>query len=603
MNVDPLTLAVVRGALEQIAEEMDWTLKRTAFSPAISEGNDLANGIYHPNTGEIIAQGKWGLAIFIGVMQFTTEAVISDGRLRGIEEGDIYIVNDPYAGGTHLMDVGLVKPVFYQGELFAFLANRGHWPDIGGSVPGGFGTTATEMFQEGLRVPPVKLYRRGELNEDVLRIMLANVRVPDERYGDLQAHLAAFSVGEERLRKLLNKYGRQTVNRCIEILKARSKQQMNSYLRGIADGSYEDTDYMDSDGVEDSPLKIALTMTIRGGRALLDFSQSSPPCRGPLNCVLSVTKSACYLAFKHIFPDIPVNSGCFEPLSFDVPQSTFLNATPPRPVAGCASEVSQRVADVVMGALGKAVPERASAGIFGTINNLSIGGSHPEGGPYVMFMFNGGGYGGHQSGDGLNYGSATISVARSQPVELYEKRYPVRIGKFALRDGSGGAGKHRGGLGAEVDLEFLGGEGVVSILADRGKFAPRGVSGGSDGANCSVEFELDGQRYVPPHITKASNIRLKPGDSIRQFTPGGGGYGDPFERDEAMVLDDVRNEYISRESARKDYGVAIRPNGHEIDWKETARLRQVRGVQRVREPVQGHGCAPSERAGTHDLTR
>ena len=569
MTVDPLTLAVVRGALEEIAEEMDWTLKRTAFSPVISEGNDLANGIYDAATGEVIVQGKWGLALFIGIMQFTTERVIQEVARRGIEPEDIFFVNDPYSGGTHLMDVGMVKPFYYKGELFAYLANRGHWPDMGGSVPGGFGANSSEVFQEGLRIPPVKLFKRGRLDEDVFRIIMSNIRVAEERTGDLQAHLSAFTVGERRLTNLLDRYGVETVRACIESLKLRSERQMRSYLAEIPDGTYEYEDFMDSDGIEDRPLKIALKLTIEGSEALLDFSNSSPPCRGPMNSVISTTKSACYLAFKHVFPEIPVNSGCFSPIQFHIPESTFLNARLPRPVAGCASEVSQRVGDVVMGALGQAIPERVSAGIFGTITNLSIGGTDGEVGDYVMYMFNGGVYGGHAGGDGLNYGSPIISVARSQPVELYEQRYPVRIRKFALREKSAGAGKRRGGFGAVIETEFVRGEGTASIIGDRGKFAPRGIEGGGDGEKCHIEFIRGGQRYVSPHLTKDSNIRLEPGDVVRLFTPGGGGYGDPMERDPDLVFDDVRNGLIGAGSALDDYGVVIARESMEVDHAAT----------------------------------
>jgi N-methylhydantoinase B len=557
MPIDPLTLSVVRGSLEQITEEMDLTLKRTAFSPVISEGNDLANGFYQRESGEVIVQGKWGLAIFIGIMQFTCEHVIAEARRRGVEPGDVFLVNDPYAGGTHLMDMGMVKPFYYKGEHLLWMANRGHWPDMGGAVPGGFAAKSTEVFQEGLRIPPVKLFKRGELNEDVLRILMTNIRVAEERYGDFKAHLAAFSVGERRLTRLLDRYGADTVLACMAELKARSERMMRSYLAEIPDGTYEYEDFLDSDGIVNEPLRIHLALTIRGSEAHLDFSRSSPPCRGPMNSVISTTLSACYLGFKHIFPDIPVNSGCFAPLHIEVPQSTFLNAVPPRPVAGCAAEVSQRIADVVMGALGRAAPQRAQAGIFGTVNNCSIGGTDPERGPYVAYMFNGGGYGGFAGGDGLNYGSPVISVARSQPAELYEQRYPFRVKRFALRSGSGGAGQWRGGLGAEIELEFQGEEGSLAFIAERGRFGPKGLAGGSEGALTVLEV-LDGEsRYVPEHLTKDAGIPLRHGTLFRQLTPGGGGYGDPLERDPAAVAADLRNEYITPEQARDVYGVVL----------------------------------------------
>lgn len=574
MIIDPLTLAVVRGGLEQATEEMDLTLKRAAFSPVISEGNDLANGCYHADTGEVIVQGKWGLAIFIGIMQFTTQAVIAEASRRGVEEGDVFLVNDPYSGGTHVMDMGMVKPFFYKGKLVFWIANRGHWPDMGGMTPGGFAAKSTEVYQDGLRIPPVKLYRRGKLNQDVLTILMSNIRVPQERYGDFKAHLAAFNVGERRLTRLLDRYGQETVTACIAEMKNRSEQLMRSRLTELKDGTYTYEDFMDSDGVVNEPLRIHVTMTVRGSDVYLDFSESSPPCKGSMNAVISSTKSACFLAFKHIFPDIPVNSGSFVPIHFNIPETTFLNARPPRSVAGCAAEVSQRVADVVMGAMGRARPELRQAGIFGTVSNVGLGGMDAARGPYVMYMFNGGGYGGYEGGDGLNYGSPVISVARSQPAELYEQRYPVRVRRFALRNDSGGPGKYRGGVGAEIELEFLETEGVLSYIQDRGRFGPKGVAGGKDGATCAVSIVHGDSVHVSEHLTKDSGITIRKGGVMKQLTPGGGGFGDPLDRDVEQVKEDVRNEFVSLESARKDYGVVFKNASFEVDREKTAELRK-----------------------------
>jgi N-methylhydantoinase B len=574
--IDPITLAVVKGGLEQIAEEMDLTLKRAAFSPTISEGHDRANGFYHPHTGEVIVQGVTGLPIFIGIMQFTTQAVIKEVQRRGINPGDIFLINDPYSGGTHLMDVRMVKPFFYGGELFCYMANTGHWPDMGGSVPGGFGTKTTEVYQEGLRIPPVKLYEAGKLNEDVLTILLANIRVAEERYGDLKAHLAAFTVGERRLTHLLDKYGAAEVRACMAELDRRSEQQMRDAIADIPDGTYTYTDYLDSDGVENTPLHLTVEMTVQGSEVTLDFSKSSPPCRGPMNSVIGTTTSACYIAFKHTFPDVPVNAGCFRPLHIHVPTSTFLHASLPRPVAGCAAEVSQRIIDVVLGALAQAMPERMSAGMFGTVNNLTIGGVDAERGAYVMYMFNGGGYGGFRGGDGLTYGCGTISVSKTQPLEVFEQRYPVRIRRFALREESGGAGQYRGGFGAIIETEFTQGEATASFIGDRGRFAPRGMLEGHDGARCKVTIFQGGRTYIPEHLTKDDNVRLHPGDVIQLQTPGGGGYGNPLQRDLALVARDVQRAYISRDTARQLYGVIFKDDALEVDLPATRELRRQR---------------------------
>lgn len=576
MPLDPITLAVVKGGLEQIAEEMDLTLKRAAFSPTISEGHDRANGFYDAKTGDVIVQGFTGLPIFIGVMQFTTQAIIREVARRGLNPEDVFLVNDPYSGGTHLMDVRMVKPFYYHNDLFCYMANTGHWPDMGGSVPGGFGTKTTEVYQEGLRIPPVKLYEAGVLNEDILTILLANIRVAEERYGDLHAHLAAFRVGERRLTHLLDKYGPETVRACIAELYQRAEQQMRAGIADIPDGTYTYTDFLDSDGVENEPLRIELVLTVRGDEITLDFSNSSPPCRGPMNSVISTTQSACYIALKHTFPEVPLNAGCFRPIHIHVPATTFLNATLPRPVAGCAAEVSQRIIDVVLGALAEAMPEHMSAGVVGTVNNLTIGGTDPDRGPYVMYMFNGGGYGGFKGGDGLTYGCGTISVSKTQPFEIFEQRYPVLIRRYALREESGGAGQYRGGFGAVIETEFTQGEATASFIGDRGRFAPRGVAEGADGAPCRVSIDQGHRRYRPEHLTKDDNVRLQPGHVIRLETPGGGGYGNPLERDVERVARDVRRAYISRETARTVYGVVFQADSCDVDIDATKALRRRR---------------------------
>ncbi len=552
---------------------MDLT-SSAAFSPTISEGHDRANGFYDMHTGDVIVQGFTGLPIFIGIMQYTTQAVIQEVKRRGVNPEDVFLVNDPYSGGTHLMDVRMVKPFFYRGELFCYMANTGHWPDMGGSVPGGFGTKTTEIYQEGLRIPPVKLYDAGVLNEDILTILLANIRVAEERYGDLEAHLAAFRVGERRLTDLLDKYSPETVQACIAELYDRAEQQMRSCLTDLPDGTYTYADFLDSDGVDNEPLRIELDLTVQGDEVTLDFSKSSPPCRGPMNSVIGTTMSACHVALKHTFPEVSLNAGCFRPIHINAPGSTFLNASLPRPVAGCAAEVSQRIIDVVRGALARAIPEHMSAGVCGTVNNLTIGGDDPDRGPYVMYMFNGGGYGGFKGRrpDRLR----AISVSKTQPIEVFEQRYPVLIRQYALREESGGAGQFRGGFGAIIETEFVQGEATASFIGDRGRFAPRGLQEGSDGAMCRVSIEQGSTTYIPEHLTKDDNVRLQPGNIIRLETPGGGGYGNPLERDVERVARDVRMAYISRDTARDVYGVVFRDGSNEVDTEATEALRRTR---------------------------
>ena len=570
-EIDPLTLAVVKASLEQVTNEMDTVFYTTAFSPVIAEGLDLANGIYDCTNGEVIVQGEKGLPIFIGVMQFTVQGVIS--QIRDVAPGDVYIVNDPYAGGTHVMDVKFVAPYFYRGELFAFLANTGHWPDFGGAVPGGFSSQATEIFQEGLRLPPVRICTGGALNSDLVKVIMANIRVPEERHGDLRAHLSALRIGEQRLTEVLDRYGLETIRRCMAELRVRSERLMRSRIEEIPDGTYQAEDYLDSDGVVNEPLKIGLDLTVTGSELHLDFSRSSPPCQGPLNSVISASTSACYIAVKHIFPDVPTNAGAFVPLTVTIPEQTFLNAAFPKPVSGCAAEVSQRIVDTIFRALAAAIPEDMFAAPVGTSCNFTMGGSDPRRAPYVMYIYSGGGYGGYADGDGLTHGPATIGSTRTQPMEIYEQNYPVRFSRFGLREESAGAGTHRGGFGVVWEFELLRGEGVVSLLGDRGKFGPFGIEGGREAARTEFIFHKADGEYRPAHVTKDEKVHLSAGDRVTILTPGGGGYGDPFARTPERVLRDVERGYLSRAAARADYGVVVEGDEPQVDLRQTARLR------------------------------
>ena len=569
-DIDPITLAVIRGSLEQIADEMDATLERMAFSPVISDGFDRASGIYDRENGEVIMQGPRGLPNFIYVMGFTVRSVIE--RIDNIAPDDVYIVNDPYLGGTHLMDVKMVKPFFYNGRLTAFLANSGHWPDIGGRVPGGFSSRATEIYQEGLQLPPLRLFDRGKLNREVLAIILHNVRVSRERQGDIIAQVTSLNVGAERLTRLLDRYGADTVFGAVEEMAVRSERLMRSHIKTIPDGTYTFVEHMDSDGVDWKPLTIDLKMEIKDSDVHLDFSNSSPACRGPLNSVKSTTMAGVYIGFKHTFPEVPINEGCFKPFTFNLPPETFLNAQHPRPVAGCAAEVCQRVIDVVLGVLGQAVPERAYAGPMGTVTNLSVGGEDPESGYYVLYSFIGGGYGGNFETDGLINGNPTLAVARTQALEIFEARYPVLFRQYSIREESGGAGMRRGGLGVVFEFEIRRGEASASLLGDRGRFAPFGVHGGKPAQVANHRFILQGASYRPEHLSKDEGVHMQSGDILRLETPGGGGYGSPFDRNVDEVLEDVRRGYYGREVAESEYGVVIREGEWEIDEAATAAL-------------------------------
>ena len=575
--IDPITLVVIQNGLQQVCNEMDLAFCRAAFSPVISEAMDRSDGIYHRDNGELIAQGELGLPVFVGTMQFSTQAVIDVVKARGtpLHEGDIFILNDPYLGGTHLMDVKFVKPFFYQGKLFAWLSNTGHWPDTGGMVPGGFSANATEVEQEGLRLPPVKLFKQGQLDQEILAIIQSNIRVADQRIGDIKAQAAALAIGEKRLAEMLDRYGADLVDDAIAELKARASQQMRACIATIPDGTYTGEAFVDTDGVVDAPLKIVMTVTKKGDGLHFDMSGSSPPCRGPMNSVIATTKSSIYLAIKHIFPDVPINAGTFEPLDIVEPENTFLYARYPRPVSGCAAEVSQRIAEAVFAALVKAMPERMFAAPAGTSGNLSIGGYDPKRQrSYVMYVISGGGYGGSPIGDGISNGCSTIGISKTTPIEVMEQYYPVLFEEFSLHEGSGGPGEHRGGFGVNYKIKLRRGEARASMVMDHGRSGPLGAQGGGDGGLNTVAVLQGGKTYHPPHTSKDQDISISAGDRIEVSTPGGGGFGRPFARDPQAVANDVSRGYYTLQQAQQFFGVSIAADGS-VDEPQTARRRAV----------------------------
>ncbi|MFD9902485.1 hydantoinase B/oxoprolinase family protein [Mesorhizobium sp. NPDC059025] len=556
--LDAITLSVIQAALQQVCDEMDLTFSRAAFSPVIAEANDRSDGIYSAVDGSLIAQGSQGLPVFVGVMQHSTKTVIEmivAGRCLPPQPGDIYIVNDPYLGGTHLMDVRFAMPVYRDGDIFCWLSNTGHWPDIGGAVPGGFSASATAVEQEGLRLPPVKLFKQGVLDPEIYAIICSNIRVADQRIGDIKAQAAALLVGQDRLGEILDRYGDQTVSAAIRELRQRAAEQMRANIMAIPDGVYRSKAFVDSDGVVDEPLTIALAVEKEGDTLTFDFTGSSKPCAGPMNSVLATTLSSVYLAMRHIFPDVPISAGAFEPLIVKSPEGTFLDARYPRPVSGCAAEVSQRIAEAVFAAMVLALPGKVTAAPAGSSGNFALGGHDPaRGRDFVMYQISGGGYGGNAWHDGLSNGCSTIGISKSPPVEIMEQAFPVLYRHYALREGSGGAGRHRGGLGLAYEVELLRGEARASFVMDHGRFGPQGVLGGKDGAVNTVTVIRDGKEHVPPHLSKEQDIPLKAGDRVRVGTPGGGGYGNPLERSSEAVRHDVAMGYYTAEEADRLFG-------------------------------------------------
>ena len=547
MPIDPVTLAVLKGRLEQIADEMDATLFRSAFNPIIAEAHDASHGLYDAVSGDTLVQGKSGLPIFVGVMAFAVRAVIEKvKRDGGLADGDVFLFNDPYDGGTHLSDFKLVRPYFRDGALFCWLASVGHWHDVGGNVPGNYNPAATESFQEGMHIPPVKLVSAGTLSQDIVDILKCNSRLPMSLYGDLNGQLNALALGVRRMDDLLGEYGAGTVTGALGELRARAAKLMRACIAELPDGTYSAEDWLDNDGIADVPLKIALDVTVKGETLTLDFSRTASACAGPVNIARSTAIASCYVALKHVFQDVPANAGCLEPIVFVIPEPSILSARAPKPVGGY-TETILRVIDVVFQALAKAAPQLVNGCAYGTINALSLAGHRADGRRWVMFSFFGGGLGGSPASDGLNHGNAPISTATIPPVEILEAAYPVVFTQWALRPDSGGTGRHRGGLGAIYELELLEESADVFLFGERGRHAPKGVVGGGDAALNRFVCP-DGSE--PPMASKMVGLKIRRGERLRLETPGGGGYGLAAERPRELVERDLALGYTTKGGGR-----------------------------------------------------
>jgi len=546
--VDPVTLAVLKGRLEQIADEMDATLYRSAFNPIIAEAHDACHGLYDAQSGDTLVQGKSGLPIFVGVMAFAVKAAraVADSR-GGMKPGDTWLFNDPYEGGTHANDFKLVRPYFKDGELYCYLASAAHWHDVGGAVPGNYNPQATECWQEAVQIPPVRIIQGDVLQEDVLAILKANSRLPDSLWGDLNAQLAALDLGVKRLDGLLEEYEPALILSVMKELRQRALKLMQAHIKALPDGEYSFEDWLDNDGVQDQPLGIHLKMTVQGERLSLDFSQSAKQCAGPVNISKATAVAACYVALKHLFPDVPANAGVLDAVDFVIPDGLVISAQRPRPVGGY-TETILRMIDVIFSAAAKAHPQLALAHAYGTINALSLSGYRSEEGRkgerWVMFSFFGGGHGGHSEGDGLSHGNAPISTATIPPLEILEAAYPVRFTQWALREDSAGQGQYRGGLGAVYEIELLEQHAQAFLFGERARFAPKGIAGGQDGAKNLFEYENNHEWHTPSMGSKMLGIELQKGERLRLQTPGGGGYGNPKDRSPALIQADQAGGYV-----------------------------------------------------------
>ena len=521
--IDPIELAIFQSAVHSIAEEMGAALRRTALSPNIKERRDYSCAIFD-GQGQVIAMGDH-MPVHLGSMPMSVQAAVEAIRF---EPGDIAILNDPYAGGTHLPDITMVLPVFLQGEKQPafYISNRAHHADVGGAFPGSMGP-ATEIFQEGIRIPPVRIVRAGKLDREMLDLILLNVRTPQEREGDLESQIGACRVGEQRILQLVEKYGLAHLQSLTKALLDYSERLVRAQLRTLPAGNFTAEDWLDDDGVTDAPICIAVRLQIDPQAAIIhaDFTGSSPQVTGSVNAVRAITLSACFYILRCLLAeDAPATAGILRPLTLVTPPGSIVDARPPAPVAGGNVETSQRIVDVLLRALAQAIPERIPAASAGTMSNLTIGGFDPRSGErYTYYETAAGGMGARSGIDGISGVQTHMTNSLNTPTEALEYACPFRVRRYAYRSGSGGAGQHRGGDGLIREIELLA-PAQVTLLADRRKFSPYGLAGGKAGAPSRAFITRQGSD-APETIPGKCSRTLQSGDVLRLETPGGGGWG------------------------------------------------------------------------------
>jgi N-methylhydantoinase B len=524
--VDAVELAVFQSAMHSIAEEMGAALRRTSISPNIKERRDYSCAVFD-SQHRVIAMGDH-MPVHLGSMPMSVEAAVKTLRLG---HGDIAILNDPYAGGTHLPDITMVMPVFCEGsqEASFFVAARAHHADVGGMFAGSMGP-AREIFQEGLRIPPVRLVRSGEIDRDILRMILLNVRTPAEREGDLAAQMGACKVGAQRLLQLVERYGVDRLRTLGAELLDYSERLVRAELRRLPSGEFEAEDWMDDDGVSDAPVRIAVKLIVdaAAGSIAIDFAGTSAQVAGSVNAVRAITLSACFYVLRCLLgEDAPAAAGILRPLTLELPERSVVNARPPAAVAGGNVETSQRIVDTLLRALAKAAPDRVPAASAGTMSNLTIGGVDARtGAVFTYYETTAGGMGASAVGDGLSGVQTHMTNSLNTPVEVLEFAYPLRMKRYGYRSGSGGAGMHRGGDGLVKELKILC-DAEVTLLADRRRLRPYGLEGGADGKAGRASVESAG---LETELSGKCSARMKAGAILRLETPGGGGWGEATKR-------------------------------------------------------------------------
>ena len=548
MKYDPVKLEILKNSFKGITEEMGIALKKASYSPNIKTREDHTCSIFN-NKMDMIAQTAHQIG-HLGAFPHILKQTMKEHRVEDLKPGDMIVLNDPYRGGAHLPDIIVISPVFFESRLWGFVANLAHHSDVGGIAPGSVPGNTTEIFQEGIRIPSVMLFKEGVLQEDIFKMILANVRTPEERKGDLNAQIAANNLGIRRILELIDKYGFDELMFYADESINYAERRMRAEIEKLLDGVYEGIDYMDDDGITDDPVKIAVAIRKTGSNIEFDLSETSPQRRGPTNCTFYMALSLIMYTMRCLTdPDIHQSEGCYRPVKTIIPEGKALNCKFPAAVAG-GWEIGRRGIDAVCKAFLKAMPDRVPAGSNGAMNQITFGGKYPSGERrFAYYETNGGGFGARPDKDGMD-GVHSVSNTKNTPIEELELNYPIFMRRYALRENSEGAGKYRGGLGIIREFEFLTDVSFATV-SDRQKFRPWGIAGG--GEALGTEYSLLSGEEKKPVRTKSMGSAKK-GEVLSIRTAGGGGYGDPKERSRESIKKDIEDGKISLERAKKVYG-------------------------------------------------
>jgi N-methylhydantoinase B/oxoprolinase/acetone carboxylase alpha subunit len=562
-EIDMVTMSIIDSTMTSICREMGITLMKTSYSTIFNEALDFTCAMAGPD-GQMIAQAEFCPSM-IGGVPLLVRSCVMEIPLEEWSPGDVVVHNDPYRGGLHAPEHTLIQPVFVDGELMAFSMTIGHLAEIGGMVPGAFAGEATEIFQEGIRVPPVFIKKGGEDVDEVWKLLLANVRTPRYNYGDLRALIAGTDVGVRQLANTIRKYGKESFRQNVANLLDYSESRMRAEIAAIPDGKYSFSDEVEDDGIEKKAYTINVTVHIYGDEAVVDYTGTSPQAKGPINATLGVSYSAAYNGMLHITDEsIPTNSGCFRPIRVVSPPGTLLNVDYPAPEVGGNTETHCKIAGAVIGAMSAALPDRTMAAEGATHTNFVFGGTDEESGEaFVCYAIELSGWGGRNFADGNDATDSINGNCRVIPVEVFETRFPLQCESFKLVEDSGGAGRHRGGLSTQRTLKGLDTEIIGSQMSDRHHNRPWGLFGGHSGGTAgtwhmaanTTKWRTIDVAFNKVSPSKWSNVPIGPGDRMRFQTPGGGGWGEPSERSQDRVREDLAEGYISPQQAREVYGL------------------------------------------------